>query len=109
MQQIITKNPWCTIYREQSGGALRLVAKYTDYTDSNIYTMYIVEVAGGRLSIYTKWNLPERQGERLVYSTYLSEEEEEQWRRRVEGVRTVEEFKRLTWELDEMLIRMNIY
>jgi hypothetical protein len=69
------------------GDVVRLVVKYVDRDNSDIYTMRIIELDKNKLRIYTKWNLsPERRGERLDKVVKLSRSAAAELRQRMLSV-----------------------
>ncbi len=87
--RIIAKGMGHVIYREQHGDTIRLIAKYVDSGNSDIYSMHIVELDKNTLRVYTRWSIsPERRGERLDKSIRLEPDMAAELRRRMLEVNT---------------------
>ncbi len=97
---IIAKGVGHVIYRKQHGDVVRLVAKYVDSGNSDIYSMHIIELDKNTLRVYTKWNIsPKWQGERLDKSIRLEPDEAAMLRRRMLEMNTATDFRQFMWEL----------
>ncbi len=97
------KGRWYTIWREVDGDKIKLAAKYADWFDANIYTMQVVELDRDRLRVYTIWNLSEKKGERLVADVRLQPDAAAYWRGRIMSMVSIEDFRRIMWELDDII------
>jgi hypothetical protein len=103
--QIIAKGQWFEIHRELGEGSVKLIVKYFDRFDKNVYAERIFELGrDNTLQMRTKWNMPETRGERIIATVKLQPEEADQWRNRMLSVASVKEFERLMWELDEAYV-----
>jgi hypothetical protein len=97
---IIAKGTGHVIYREQHGDTIRLIAKYVDSSNSNIYSIHIVELDKNTLRVYTRWNIsPERRGERLDKSIRLEPDKAAELRRRMLEINTAMDFTQFMREL----------
>jgi hypothetical protein len=98
-KQVIAKSPWYEIYREVDGDAVRVVVRYTDRANSDIYSMRAVEINRDLLTVRTKWNLPERRGERFT-TKRLQLDAAAHLRGRLMTIESVKDFEGLLWELN---------
>jgi hypothetical protein len=96
---VVAKGEAYEIYREQHGDVVRLIGKYVDSGNRDIYSMHIVELDRNTLRIYTKWNIsPEWRGERLD-AVRLDESSAAELRRRMLSINSAWDFRQLTWDL----------
>jgi len=102
--QIIEKNRWCEITRDVRPDTIRLTAKYTDAFNPSVYAVRVFELCGDVFRMHAKWHMPETKGERTLAAVELQPEAAAELRGRIMSVSNVDEFKRLTWELDERFL-----
>jgi hypothetical protein len=99
--EVIGRGVGHAVYRERCGGAVRLVAKHVDREDDSIYSMNIVEIDNDdMLRIYTRWNLRERRGERLVIAVRLEPHTAAKLRDYMLRITSTLDFIQLMWELE---------